>query len=55
MLSSSGCCFTKERDRISKSHQVVGQDTNSRDNTVQKAAFLQECGHEVVLRVLCTS
>lgn len=34
---------------------MVGQDANSHDNAVQKAAFLQECGHEVVPRVLCTS
>lgn len=32
---------------------MVGQDANSHDNTVQKAAFLQECGHEVAPRVLC--
>ena len=55
VLSSFGCCFTKEQDRISRSHQAVGQDANSHDHTVQKAAFLQECGHEVVPRVLCTS
>lgn len=41
---------------MSRSHQAVGQDVNSHgDNTVQKAAFLQECGHEVAPRVLCTS
>lgn len=55
VLSSFGCCFTKEHDRVSRSHQAVGQDANSHDHTVQKAAFLQECGHEVAPRVLCTS
>lgn len=55
VLSFFGCCFTKELDRISGSHQVVGQDANSHDNTEQKAAFLRECGHEVAPRFLCTS
>lgn len=34
---------------------MVGQDANGCDNAVQKAAFLQERGREVVPRALSTS
>lgn len=34
---------------------MVGQDANGCDNTVQKAAFLQERGREVVPRALSMS
>lgn len=46
VLVSFGCCFTQEHGRVARSHQVFGQDADSPDNTVQKAACLQECGYE---------
>lgn len=46
VLSSFGCCFTQEHNRVARRHQVLGQDADSRDSTVQKAACLQECGYE---------
>lgn len=46
VLSSFGCSFTQEHDRVARSPQVFGQDADGPDNTVPEAACLQERGCE---------